>query len=217
MALNDNSLITQEALTRIEQAVAQAEQGTSCELAVVLAPASSRYEIPTVQIVGMLTVVAFIALDLLNFFALETELLENPLWLMLCALALGTGVALFITGTSMRQKLISRHAQRKSVDLAAAASFWEQKIGFTKEHNAVLLYVSVMEGQARVLPDAGATAKIPEASFGEIEKSLNDTESSGPEAVCQAVAAIGTLVKKAFPRAASDVNEVPDKPVIRMP
>jgi putative membrane protein len=217
MALNDNSLITQEALTRIEQAVAQAEKGTSCELAVVLAPASSRYEIPVVQILGVITVVAFILLDLLNFFLLETEMLGNPLALMGCSLALGTGIALFITGTSLRQKLVSPKAQRKAVDLAAAASFWEQKIGFTKEHNAVLIYVSVMEGQARVLPDAGATAKIADAKFGEIEKSLNDASSAGAEAVCEAIANIGVLVKVAFPRAASDANEVPDKPVIRIP
>jgi putative membrane protein len=217
MALNDNSLITQDALTRIEQAVAQAEQGTSCELAVVLAPASSRYEIPTVQIIGVLTVVVFILLDGLNYFMLETELLENPLWLMCCALAVGTGIALFITGTSLRHKLVSPSAQRKAVDLAAAASFWEQKVGFTKEHNAVLVYVSVMEGQARVLPDAGATAKIANAKFGEIEKSLNDAQSRATEAVCSAIAEIGALVKEAFPRAASDANEVPDKPVIRMP
>jgi uncharacterized membrane protein len=68
-----------------------------------------------------------------------------------------------------------------------------------------------------VLPDAGATAKIADAKFGEIEKSLNDASSAGAEAVCEAIANIGALVKVAFPRAASDANEVPDKPVIRMP
>ncbi|CAG0997526.1 hypothetical protein PLCT2_02854 [Planctomycetaceae bacterium] len=217
MALNDDSLLTPQALARIEKAVAQAEQGTSCELAVVLAPASSRYEIPVVQMAALFAVVAFVALDALNYFALETNLLSNPLWLMCCAMALGAGVAMFVAGTGLRRKFVSGAQARKAVDLAAAASFWEQKIGFTKEHNAVLLYVSVWEGQARLLPDAGATAKIADAKFGEIAKALNDTGSEGPDAVCDAIAQIGALVKEAFPRAASDANEVPDKPVIREP
>lgn len=217
MALNDESLLTPQALARIEQAVAQAEQGTSCEIAVVLAPASSRYEIPVVQMAALFAVGALVGLDALNYFALETNMLGNPLWLMGCSLAVGAGIAMFVAGTALRRKVVGATQARKAVDLAAAASFWEQKIGFTKEHNAVLLYVSVWEGQARVLPDAGATAKIADAKFGEIAKSLNDTGSDGPDAVCEAISQIGALVKDAFPRAASDANEVPDKPVIREP
>lgn len=217
MALNDELLLTPQALARIEKAVAQAEQGTSCEIAVVLAPASSRYEIPVVQMAALFAVVAFVALDAINYFALETELLANPLWLMGCALAVGAGVAMFVAGTGLRRKFVSGAQAHKAVDLAAAASFWEQKIGFTKEHNAVLLYVSVWEGQARVLPDAGATAKIADAKFGEVAKTLNDSSADGPDAVCEAITQIGVLVKEAFLRAAGDANEVPDKPVIREP
>lgn len=215
MALNDESLLTPQALERIERAVAQAEQGTSCEIAVVLAPASSRYEVPVFQLAGLFTIVAFVALDALNFFVLETDMLDNPLWLMCCSLAVGAGVAMFVTSTGLRRKFVSAAQARKAVDLAAAASFWEQKIGFTTEHNAVLLYVSVWEGQARVLADAGATTKIADAKFGEIAKSLNDSSGDGLEAVCAAIAQIGALVKPVFPRAGDDVNEVPDKPVIR--
>lgn len=217
MALNDESLLTPQTLERIERAVAQAEQGTSCEIAVVLAPSSSRYEVPVFQLAGLFTIVAFVALDALNFFLLETNLLDNPLWLMCCSLAVGAGVSMFVAGTAMRRKFVSAAQARKAVDLASAASFWEQKIGFTKEHNAVLLFVSVWEGQARVLPDAGATAKIADARFGAIAKALNDSGSDAADAVCEAITQIGALVKEAFPRASSDVNEVPDKPVIREP
>ena len=117
MALNDELLLTPQALARIEKAVAQAEQGTSCEIAVVLAPASSRYEIPVVQMAALFAVVAFVALDAINYFALETELLANPLWLMGCALAVGAGVAMFVAGTGLRRKFVSGAQARKAVDL----------------------------------------------------------------------------------------------------
>jgi putative membrane protein len=117
----------------------------------------------------------------------------------------------------VRQILIRRSTARQAVDLASAACFWEQKIGFTKQHNAILLYVSIAEGQARLLPDAGVTAKIPDAKFGELSQRLNAGEGDATELVCGVIRDVSALVKDAFPRAAEDINEVPDKPVIRFP
>ncbi|MBP9891697.1 MAG: hypothetical protein KBG84_07295 [Planctomycetes bacterium] len=215
--LQQSTLLGREMMSRIETAVAQAEARTSCEFVIVLAPASSRYEGAAMRTGALAAVLTFVAVYW--FMRIAMNLRPDALYLLGEAVAMGALVAFaFARFAPLRRLLARRVTQSLFVSQAASAAFHEQKVAWTKDHNAALLYVSVQEGEARILGDLGLQQKAGEATLNEIQASLNSAnEGEGAALLEQALGRLGELGAKHFPRAVGDVNELPDKPVIRLP
>lgn len=183
----------------------------------VLAPASDRYEGRALKAGALAALVVFAAIYLLNLYVFETA--SDPGWLLLEAVAGGGLVtALAMRWAPLRRMLVPRWRRHAAVTNAANAVFTEENVSLTKDRNAVLLYVSVLEGEALLLPDIGVTRKVAESRLGEIHSTLMHTEGAAPEKlVCDAVKALGECCKECFPRATDDENELPDRPQVRLP
>lgn len=215
--MQNRSLLNTASLDRIEQAVADAEKSTSCEFVVVVAPASSRYEGRALRMGAAAAVLMFVALYWIN----ELWLYGAPdaLLLLLEAAAAGALTALAFSRVSvMRRWILPRWRMQSAVQDAANAVFTHENVSLTKDRNAVLLYVSVLEGEARLMPDVGVQTRLQNAAIGEISAMLAHAKSGDPtQLVCDAVRKLGQGCVECFPVQADDQNEMPDRPLIRMP
>lgn len=216
-ALQNKVLLTPAALDRVEAAVAEAEKAACCEIIVVFAPASSRYEGRGMRAGIGAALIVFLSVYNINTLAFNA--VPEPLLLLAEALLVGVIVAIMFTRWApLRRMLITRAQRATAVTLAAGAAFFEERAHSTVARNAVLLYVSVLEGEARILPDTGFVAEAHDAPFGEIQAALNSAQSGDAVSlVCNAVAQLGALGARHFPMAPGDSNELPDRPQIRHP
>ena len=215
--MQNRSLLSTASLDRIEQAVADAEKSTSCEFVVVVAPASSRYEGRALRMGAAAAVLMFVALYWIN----ELWLYGAPdaLLLLLEAAAAGALTALAFSRVSvLRRWILPRWRMQSAVQDAANAVFTDENVSLTKDRNAVLLYVSVLEGEARLMPDIGAQSRLNDSSLGEIAAALASARTGDPTTLlCDAIRILGQGCVECFPVRADDQNELPDRPLIRMP
>ncbi|HRJ79771.1 MAG TPA: hypothetical protein PLF37_14830 [Planctomycetota bacterium] len=213
--LRDRRVLSDAGLKRLEAAIASAEAATSCEFIVVLAPASSRYEGKTLKAGAAVALFVFIALYWVHFF---TTGRPDALWLLAEACVAGACAAFAVARMPALQRLFIPRAQmHAAVTQAAGSVFHEQNASFTEERNAALLYVSVLEGEARLLADVQLERKVKEARLNEVLAALLNHKGEAIEGLEDAIAQLGRLCAESFPRAAGDVNELPDRPIIRLP
>lgn len=215
--MRDRRLFSAGSLDRIEAAVADAEKATSCEFVVVIAPASSRYEGRAMAAGAAAAVIVFVALYWINDLWLDVA--PDALLLMLEGAAAGLITSLvFSRVRAMRRLIIPRWRMDAAVDDAANATFTEENVSLTKERNACLLYVSVLEGQVRLMPDIGMQRTVNGAALGEVLATLQNAQTGDATTlVCDAIKKLGQACKDCFPCHAEDTNELPDRPQIRMP
>lgn len=125
---------------------------------------------------------------------------------------------LFARIAVLRRLIIPRWRMTAAVDDAANATFTQENASLTAQRNATLIFVSVLEGQARVMPDIGLAAKVDEAALGEIRAALANADTGdATELVCETVRKLGECCKVCFPVLPDDRNELPDRPQIRLP
>ena len=196
--------------------MAEAEKLTSCEYIVVLAPAASRYEGRVLKAGALAALLAFAALYSTNLWLYGEP---DALWLLIEAVATGGIVSLaFARFTPLRRLLIPRWVMNSSVDAASHATFSQENVSLTKDRNAVLIFVSVLEGEMRLMPDIGVQQRVPASKLGEIEGKLSNAQSGDPATlICEALQNLGECCKDCFPIEPDDVNELPDRPQIRLP
>lgn len=182
----------------------------------MIAPSASRYEGRALATGAAVAVLTFMALFWANTLLFGEAL--NALLLLLEALAAG-GVAalLFARVDALRRLIIPRWRMSAAVDDAANATFTAERVTETTQRNATLLFVSVLEGEARLMPDIGIREKVSEARLGEILASLKNAEEGGAEQVCEAIASLAAACREAFPPKQGKDNELPDRPQVRAP
>lgn len=195
----------------------EAEKQTSCEYIVVLAPASDRYEGRAIKTGAASAVLLFVGLYWLNDWLYGMPL--DPLLLLLEAGALGAAVSLlFAKVNPLHRLLIPRWRMSAAVDTVAHSIFSEENVSLTQDRNAVLLYVSVLEGEVRLMPDIGVQRQVPEARLGQIEAKISNAESGdATELVITTLNELAQCCKECFPIQDDDENELPDRPQIRLP
>lgn len=183
----------------------------------VLAPASSRYEGRALRAGAAAAVMLFVGLYWLNSLALDVT--PDALLMLLEASAVGGLLAWLASRLDpLRRLLIPRWAMKSAVETAAHATFSQENVCLTRDRNAVLLYISVLEGELKLMPDIGIQRVLHEAKLGEIGGALaNAVEGDAVELVCDAIRKLGDCCKERFPILPDDRNELPDRPQIRLP
>jgi putative membrane protein len=102
--------------------------------------------------------------------------------------------------------------RRHRVDVHARSMFVERGVVTTTGRTGVLVYVSLVERAARVIADSGVTAAVPAAEWlAAVEAVEHAARRAKATAVAHAIANLGPLLARYLPRAADDVNELPDE------
>lgn len=82
----------------------------------------------------------------------------------------------------------------------------------TELRNGVLLYLAVKDHKFAIIGDSGINAVVPENFWDSIRDHLVERFSTGKfaEGITEAVLIAGEQLGEHFPRAAGDINELPD-------
>lgn len=205
---------------RINQAVQQAECGTSAEIVPVVASASGRYDRPE-DMVGLWLAMAALVVVWFVFPAAQYEYgswtAAWPHWKLLAMLA--AAVLAFVVGTALatyvgplRRLFTPRTQMTDEVAARAREVFYSQTVHHTAGLTGVLIYVSLYERMAAILADQVVLDSIGQTTLDELRDTLISGLRGGDvtNAFCQTIQAAGRRLAPVLPRQADDVNELPD-------
>jgi len=211
---------TEDDKQRINQAVGQAELKTSAEIVPVVATASGRYDRPE-DVVGVwFGLAAMIA----AWYLVPSGEGDSGSWggssssVKLVALVAAVVVG-FLAGATLatyvgwlRRLFTPRRQMRDEVAARAREVFFDGRVHHTAGATGVMMYISLYERMATILADQAVMEKLGADALEELRRDLlMRLGRSGPtEALCSVIEAAGERLGPVLPRAADDVNELPD-------
>lgn len=201
-------LFSAEDEQRISAAIAAAEQRTSGEIVVVVAAQSDGYHyVP--PLVG--AIVSLAVPWVLIYF---TQLGLVPIYLI--QLAVFLVVTLALLPAPMRLAFVPSYLKRQHAHRRAVEQFLSQNLHTTEGRTGVLLFVSVAERYAEVIPDRAIDAKVRDGVWKQIIDDLTGAIGAGrpTDGFVTAIGSIGTALAQHFPPGTSDPNELPDHLII---
>jgi putative membrane protein len=200
-----NPFFSAAAKAHVKQAIEAIEAKTSAEIVVTVRKHASSYR-DADYLIG--AIVAFAVLLLLTFVPIELDANWFPFEVLA---AFSIGVLASANLWLLKALLLPRERKRAAVIRAADAHFHEAKLARTQGRTAILVYVSLFERMVHFACDLG----VPRDKFGtEFERLQSDLESTlaarDSAAFSKRLALLGAALGAALPRAADDVNELPD-------
>ncbi len=116
----------------------------------------------------------------------------------------------------LKRPFLQKEQTRKKVEIMARAIF--QKIGMhhTEQKIGVLVYVSVLEKQVKIIADRGAEVSVPQEVWSEIQTKLDAifTKPNPAEALLTSLTEIKPYFSEYLPPIENDINELPDNPKV---
>jgi len=197
---------TDAAKKRAALAVKHVEAQTSAEIVVAVRQLSGSYRDAHLVGAGLL---GFIVLLLLLFLPQSFEVRGMPLDV---AIGSAVGYALVSRSELFRRLFTGKRARRLRVESAAKAAFVDFGISRTTGRTGVLVYVSVLERCASLVGDTAlqtdALKKVLEATESALSTAIGRGDFEG---FISELEKLGAALAPALPRAADDVNELPDE------
>jgi putative membrane protein len=192
----------------IAEAVRQAESLTSGEIVVVIDRAASSYRtVPVVMALGLALFVPWPLLLLTMTSAPRIFLIQ-----LICAVVLLGALLWYGRGGRFVPGFVKR---RRGHDVALR-EFAARGLTRTQGRTGVLLYIALQERYAEIVCDSGIDGKVDQEIWrGIIEPLLAAArEDRLREGLIDAVGAVGRVLASHAPRAADDIDELPNKVVI---
>lgn len=193
----------------IVAAVQAVEQGSAAELVVTVVPRSGAHWDVTL---AAALVVTFVVQVLVVLFSPDTSALHVAVDAAAAALA----VAGLLRALPWLERLLlpGRVAARR-VEVGAESAFCRQGLFRTGARTGVLVYVSLLERRAVLLPDDGVARALPAEALASLRARTAALFDAGD--VRAALLALLDLLRrlgaKHLPPTPGDVNELPDAPV----
>ena len=207
-------LFSEDDRRRIGEAVREAERGTSGEIVVVIAAASDEHAETYWRSAFLLASLVMLAdIGYRHYATFWLAWSADAVWVaMLAAGLLGFFAA---SWPPVRRALAGRERLSRRVRRAAEAAFTRERVFETRDRTGILVFLSLLERQVVVLPDAGIAAKAPESAWsGVVGEIVLGMKAGRPtEALVTAVRSCGDTLRAAgFSSRPDDANELPDFP-----
>jgi putative membrane protein len=189
---------------RIKRAVAEIEEKTSAELVVAVHPASSGYPAAS-WLAGTVLAAAWLLVFLYHPepFDFTYLPLEIAGWFLL-----GFFVARSIP--TVKRVLVRKKTRALEVERASKVVFVDLGITKTRARSGLLVFVSLLEREVRILRDAGVPQLDAIASLS--SRLADSVRRDDVEGFCSILAELGPALAEPLPRGADDENELPDAP-----
>ncbi len=195
-----------DAKARVKSVVAAVELETGAEVVVTVRARSWRYR-HTHYLVGFVT--ALLVLAVLLFHPLPFDV---DFWPLELTLAFVIGTALTMVVPPLERLLTARHLMQTQVHRAAKAAFVDLGVSRTSARTGLLIYVSLGERLAALVPDVGLADARSSEAFTRAEKAIERaTARADFDAFLAGLAELGEPLAALAPRRADDVNELPDE------
>ncbi|MHC4547132.1 MAG: TPM domain-containing protein [Planctomycetota bacterium] len=204
---------------RISRAVAVAERGTAGEIVPVVATASGRYD-RAEDLCGLTVALLALIAVWLGFQEVRTEergwapslVPAVGLVTVLLVVAIGfvLGAALAGRLPLLRRAFLREREMREEVERAAAAAFQQFRVRRTAAATGIVLYVSLYERMVRVVGDDAIAAKLGRADWEGVRDRVlaGLREGQAAEGLVAGIEAAGELLRRHFPVAADDEDEL---------
>ena len=191
-------------------AAAQAiEAASDAEVVIAVRPQSGTYRDADL-IAGITAALGTLAFQL--FSPWEFELV----WIFVETVVVGAaGALLSMRIPALRRLLTSEVRRREAVRTAAHALFHEKGIAGTTRRTGILIYMSLLERLAEVVPDSGVIARVEATAWARRVAAIQDVVAHGAAAttVAEAISALKPILAEKLPRTAGDVDELTDEMV----
>ncbi len=192
---------------RVRDCIREIESGTGAEVVATVCVRSGHYRHAD-YLVGVL-----FSLGALLFYLLYPEPLFDDIAVVLVVASFVVGALFSYAWSGLRRLLVSGKVLDEAVHKSALASFVEQGITNTRGRTGVLVYVSLFEKRARVVADSGIPVERLGDRWTAAVREIEVSSRKGADAFAVALLALGPILAEAVPRAADDVNELPDEMV----
>jgi putative membrane protein len=204
--VSESTFFTDAARAQVTEAVKAVEARTAAEVVVVVRHASARWR--EVDLAAG-AVVAFAVLLTLLFHPKPIAVAVMPLDVVL---SFAGGAILCASIAPVKRALLPRRRVAELVHLAAQAAFVEAGVSRTQGRTGVLVYVSMLERRVELVVDVGVDAALLAIQA----RALGGSVARGPdlEKFLAALRGLGPALAGSLPRAADDINELPDAPVM---
>jgi putative membrane protein len=202
-----SALLAQPARERIAMAVRAIEAKCAAEVVVAVRRRSGFYR-HTDYLVGFASSMAALAalLFLPQPFAVETMPID-----VVAAFILGAVVSAHVP--PLRRALTSRELMDDAVEEAARAAFVALGVSKTRGRTGVIVFASVFERRIEIVADLAANPERLGDACERAARALRHAIDHGVDVdrFLEALGAFGAELAEELPRAADDVNELPDE------
>jgi putative membrane protein len=198
-------------LGRIEEAIAAVEKRSAAELVVAVAPWSGHYR--DADLLGAIAL-GLIVLALILFGPWTVHMG----WVLPDVMVAGAiGWWASRRSSWLRRRLTSPRRREAQVSAEAARAFHEESLSATRDRSGVLLFVSLGEEEARIVPDFGVLQRVPESEWKRLELGLTRAlgQPDWVEQLVQTIQEAGDRLSERFPVRPDDVDELPNTVRIR--
>lgn len=219
------ALMTEADHQKVSDAVHDAEAGTAGEIVTIIADASDRYLDVALWwsvIVVMLSLAALAAFPdfylglvgrLSNGWVVEWTLAEAFELALAVAVIKFLAARLILQWMPLRLFLTPRIVKAQRVRRRAIRYF---KVGAerrTSGRTGVMIYLSMAEHIAEIVADEAIHSKVAPEAWGEAMAKLVAEVRQGriADGMAAAIGDVGLILSQHFPRAADDLNELPDR------
>lgn len=209
----------------IKNKVAQAESKTTGEIALAITPESAHYSFWELLFSNAFAAVLIIIL--LPFTEKIKEIYTHlywqnvPNWILPSFFIISyfalVAISFYLTNIPFIDRLIIPNAVKKEcVTHRTFRYFTESGVYKTKEHSGILIFVSFMERQVRIIADEGLSSKISQDLWNLIADELAEGLKNGnvKDAFITAIEKCGELLSENFPNKEENPNELADGLVI---
>lgn len=208
----------------IRKAVTTAEKNTRGEIAVALTGESSDYsfqELFAAVIFGAAVFASLIPFHLDITAMLGSLLWSVPAWATVAfyGIVSFTAIGLFflIANAPVIDRLvIPKQVRSRMVYTRALRHFVESGVYATKERTGILIFISWMEHEVRILADKGISSAIDQSVWNRLADNVAAGVRTGklPEALIAVIEECGTILSEHFPAGSENENELVDGLVV---
>lgn len=199
---------------RINQAVEQAEAGTTSEIVPMVVASSARYREAGFRsglVLAWLTLAMLLTVGI-HWLPWDWHAGNAGLLLLGVILAYGIGewmghfpwvIRLVVSGERMAEK----------VRLRADQIFYQEALHHTKAGTGILILISLLERRVHVLADRGINDRVPPGTWEGLVHGMIEGIRQGhaTDAICEAIVRCGVFLAEVAPsRAGENTNELSD-------
>ena len=202
------TLFTQDEARRIADEIANVERRTSGEIVAVVAAESSSYLYAPflwAAVVALLVPWPFIYL---TWWSVQ--------WIYLIQLVVALLLTLAFWPRDVRMMLVPRSVKHLRAHRRAVEQFMVQNLTTTKSRTGVLIFVSIAERYAEIIPDTGISAKVSAEAWQGIVDQLTADIGAGnaAEGFVKAIHSVGKPLAKHFPPGSDHPPQLPNHLIV---
>lgn len=194
--------------SRISNTIAAVEKTTSGEIVAVVAPESGNYYYAPYLWASAIALLVPWPLIYFTWWPVQ--------WIFAIQLVIFAVLLLVLYPRAVRISLVPQAVKHRHGHRRAIEQFLTQNMSATTNRTGVLIFVSVAERYAEIIPDTGIAKRVPAEEWQGIVDDLTSHIGDGRPAdgFTKAIEAVGAHLAKHFPPSNTPANELPNHLIV---